>query len=244
VAGELRQFRRDVARRVVQVTLRPRVALEVTSVRLRAPGFAPAPPAAVDLALPAGSTVDVPVPYAAADCAALPGTAQAVLQVDASGPGRTLIVPLADRGLLERLHTRECTDRALAATTSLTVAPTWTPSRRDGRPSLRGTLRLVRRAPGERVVVDGLGAHVVFAVRSDPPRTPLGVLAPDQDRLDIPLELVPTRCDAHALAENKRLSLLGVYVALGNGAARLTTVTPDPASRARLEQFAVAGCRS
>lgn len=239
-AGELRQSRRDGLRRVLQVTLRPQSPLDVTSLRLAADGFSPGGPGA-GAALPAGSRVDLPVPYGAARCDAPPGAARAVLVL---AGGRELVVPLADRGLVARLHAAECADRALAAQVALDVDPVLTAGVVEGRPSLRVVLRLTRRSPGDPVAVTGLGGHVVFTVRSPATGTPLVELAPDAVSATLPLELVASRCDAHALAENKRAGLLGVYVAVADGPPRLVTVTPAPAVRDRLARFAVDGCRA
>lgn len=239
--GELRQFRSDIAARRLQVTLTAQQPLTVTSVALAVEGFGRLAPTVVDAALPVGSPLDLPVPYGAADCAAAPGRAVASLTTaDGRGP---VVLTLADRGLVARLHAAECAERALAEQVELSVDPGWTQGVRDGRPALTGTLRLRRLRAGERVVVDGLGANVVFSVRSDRTGAPLLVLGPDELGASLLVVLVPQRCEAHALAESKRTSLLAAYVGLGDRPPRLTTVTPDPAARARIEAFAVEGCR-
>ena len=102
----------------------------------------------------------------------------------------------------------------------------------------------MRRTPGRRVVLDSLGANVVFSVRADRTSTPLLVLGPDQTEAMVAVLLAPERCDPHALAESKRTSLLAAYLGLGDRIPRLMTITPDRSVRDRLEAFAVAGCRT
>lgn len=239
--GDLRQFRSDASRRVLQVTLKPRVAVAVTGLRLEVEGFEPAPASPQDVELPAGGIVDLPAAYGDAQCPGTPGAARAVVTLAA---GRELVVPLADRGLVARLHADECADRALASQVSFTVDPAMTTGRREGRPALQVVVRARRTAGEDPVTVTGLGGHIVFSVRSPVTTTPLVTLGAADREAELPLELVPTRCDGHALAENKRAGLLGVYVALGAGEPRLVTVVPAPAVQSRLADFAVEGCRA
>lgn len=127
---------------------------------------------------------------------------------------------------------------------SITVSPHLTEQVPDERPVLVGAVRLTRRSPEGRVVVEALGANVVYSLRGVPERRPLLVLEPTAPEAAVVVELSPTRCDPHALAESKATSLLLVYVGLGDAPARLITVTPDPATRLVLGEFAVRGCRS
>ena len=243
VTGELRQFRGNAAQRLVQITLRTTVPMTVGSAYLSAGGFRDGPRRSFEQALPAGAVLDLPVEYGAADCGAMPGAARAVLSVLQDGAAQDLVLPLADRGLVGRLHEAECAERALSEQVSFAVVAGEQGVSDEGRPALPATLRLTRTAPGGRVVVSELGAHIVFSVRPERARTPLLVLEPGEATAEAELELVPTRCEPHALAENKRMGLLGVYVGLGDAAPRLTTVVPDDATRARLTTFAVEGCR-
>jgi hypothetical protein len=239
-SARLRQFRRDLTRRVLQVTVTTREPLRVTGAELAVPGFDPVPATAVDVALEAGATVDLPVAYGAARCSDAPGSAVAVLTTPA---GRVRLA-LDDGGLVARLHKAQCAEQELARAVGLSVGASWVESERDGRPVLRGTLVVTRRERGRRVVVTGLGAHIVLTVRpADPADLPL-VLGPGDAEVQLGIDLVASRCDPHALAENKRMGLLGAYVALGEGEPRLVTVTPDDGSQARLVDFAVRACRS
>lgn len=253
--GELRQFRRDVLLRMIQVTVHARVPLAVRSVQVRAAGFADGPVTTTDVDLPAGAVVDLATGYGRADCTVSSGTGQAVLQASDGASMREILLPLTDAGLLKRLHASECSDRELAAAVEVSVNPQFTPALRKGRPALLGTLRLRRRVDGKQVSITDFGGHIVFTVRADPqPRPPspppgvtpdpLLVLGPEQQSATLPFALIPTRCDPHALAENKRAGVLGVYVSLGDSPSRLTTITPDPAIQQTLRAFTVSGCRA
>lgn len=242
--GVLRQFRADRVKRLVEVTVTPREALSVRAVRLRTGGFTDLPATTVSVDLPAGGTVDLSVPYGTALCDQQPGAASATLTVlpAGGGPAQERELPLPDGGLLGRLHQDDCADAALRQQVDLTAGTSWTRVQRDGRPALRGSLHLARRAPGHRVVLSELGANILFAVRSDTDRVPLLVLGPDDQAADLPVVLESSRCDPHALTESKRTSLINVYVGLDDVSPRLTTVVPDDASRATIEAFAVSGC--
>ncbi|MCW2715442.1 MAG: hypothetical protein JWN88_2489 [Frankiales bacterium] len=239
--GQLRQYRGDAARRTLQVTVTASRPMHVRAVALAAPGFATLPPAPADVGLSPGSRVDLPVPYGAVECGRSPGRASATLSL-ADAPSMT--VELADDGLLARLHSAECAEQELLSQVALTVGTGWEEQVRDGRPVLVGVLTLDRRTPGRRVVVDTLGANIVYSVRGVPDNKPLLVLEPTAPSASVVLELTPTRCDPHALAESKATSLLLVHVGLDDAEPRRITVTPDPASRLVLEEFAVRGCRS
>ena len=237
-AGELRQPRSDRALHRVQVTVTSGLPLRVTAVTLTAGGFAPTGTVPVDVSLPVGSPLDLPVTYGAPDCAAAPGPAVAVLATDELGDLR---LDLDDGGLVARLHEAECVEQALREAVDLAVSPELVETVVDGVPTLTGALLLTRRVTGERVVLDGLGANVVLTVRSDTTAAPLRVLGPDEASLSVPLVLTPSRCEAHALAESKRTSLVTAYLGLGDRAPRLVTVTPDDATRRTVEEFASRG---
>lgn len=241
LTGELRQFRRDRATRTAQVTLTARVPTTVTGIGLSAPGFEDAPVRAFDTDLPVGGPLDVPVAYGRARCASAPGPATATVLTTAG----TVLVPLTDDGLLVRLHEGDCFEQALAQQVALTVSRSWVPATREGRPALQGWVDVVRTGPGDRLVVDDLGANVLFAVSSPGSTgTPLLVLEPGVPRGRVPVLLTPSRCDPHALAESHRTSLVTAYVGLGAQPARLVTLVPDDGVRRRLEDFALATCRA
>lgn len=251
--AELTQYRRDAALRQVQLKLanHGQVDVVVERLRLEAPGFATEPDVDEEARLPPGRRVDLPVPYGRARCDDGPpstagptdGTAVAVVRV-AQGPPREVRLPLpAAGGLLRRLHERDCAQQRLAAAVDVSFAPDWPEGVSAGGPALQPTLVLRRRAGTDTVVVDDVGGHVLLTVRPRPDRPrPLLVLAAGEQVAELPLELVATRCDPHALAESKRTPLLGFYVAVGDDEPRLTFFQADAAATRRLTEFVTRSC--
>jgi hypothetical protein len=252
LSAQVTQFRRDQPLRRVQLRLHNAgsepVALD--AVRLDAPAFAALPDTPRTTRLPPGARVDVPVPYGEVDCAApLEGAdgavAVATLRIG-DGAARQLRVPLGDAGgALARVRERECAVEELAATAELALSSEWPEARAaDGRPALQPVLRVTRRTPSRRVVVDRAGGHVLFTVRArDGREPPLLVLEPGQESAELPLEVVTTRCDAHALAESKRTPLFLFAVGLDEEEPRLLAVTAPDAVLPALSAFAARSCR-
>ena len=233
--GSLLQFRRDAEARQVQVRLQAaRDGVVVTSVELAADGFTPPPVRDRTTTLPAGRPLDLELTLTAPDCTAVPTSVAARVRVaDRAEP---LVVPLEDDGLLRRLHEGECADEALLEQVRIEV--TSLEERGDG--ALRGTVRLTRRAGTDAVRVAGVGPNTVYAV------TPAGELPTltGDGSVDLLLDLVPARCDVHALGESYRTSLIDLRVAVGDANPRVFVFAPAEPVRRRIERFAVDTCRA
>ena len=232
--GSLLQFRRDAEARQVQVRLQAaRDGVVVTSVELAADGFTPPPVRDRTTTLPAGRPLDLELTLTAPDCTAVPTSVAARVRVaDRAEP---LVVPLEDDGLLRRLHEGECADEALLEQVRIEVTSL---ERGDG--ALRGTVRLTRRAGTDAVRVAGVGPNTVYAV------TPAGELPTltGDGSVDLLLDLVPARCDVHALGESYRTSLVDLRIALGDAEPRPFVLAPADPVRRRIESFAVDTCRA
>ena len=88
-----------------------------------------------------------------------------------------------------------------------------------------------------------VGGHVLFTLRARPERpTPLLVLGPDEPSAELPLRLVTTRCDGHALAESKRTGILLLYVGVGDDVPRRIEVAVTTDQLAQLTSFATRSC--
>jgi hypothetical protein len=244
LAAEVKQYRGDIAKRTVAVTVQNRGDRDVLvrSVDLDAGGFADDPPAEVAAEVPAGSQVDLRVPYGEVRCGgARPSTADAArLDVrDADGHSHQVRLALAPGGLLDRLHARECAARALLAVIDVRLSPQWSRAGTE----LRGALVLERRSGQDPVTVVEPGGNVLFTVRPARPATPLATLAADAAAFELPLRITATRCDVHAFADSKRSYVFGVYLTLGSGEPQLVTTTADRVLQRQLDQLARDTCR-
>lgn len=245
LAAEVKQYRSDLAKRTVAVTVdnRGERGVVVRRVALEAAGFPDDPSAEVVAEVPTGSQVDLRVPYGEVRCdVARPGRVPdaALLAVqDAAGEQHDVRVELAPGGLLDRLHARECADEALRAVADVRLSSQW--SREGDR--LAGALVLERRSGTTPVTVVEPGGNVLFTVRPAEPGTPVGRLAPSAPALEVPLRITATRCDVHALADSKRSYVFSFYVALGGAEPQLVTTTADTPLQRQLDQLVMDTCR-
>ena len=251
--GTLAQNREDEVRGVAVVRLTAGEPGTVASLRLQWPGFAPAADSSPGYPLVPGVPVDLPVAYGPALCGTStegapladppPPTAAPSAQVVLAGSGGPTVVVLDDSAsldLAQRLYTRSCRAQALEAAVGLTLAPTWTPTRRaDGSPGLAGTLVVELRAVGESARVVALEGSVLMDFD---PRTALPAPVAG-DRLALPVVVGTSgRCDGHALGEAKKTYELTVLISLGEAEAAPVLVRPDPQVRPRMWRTILAGC--
>ncbi len=249
--GTLLQYRRDAARRVLQLQVRSaRPGLVVEDVELRAAGFAPTRRTGASTALRPGAPVDLPLPLSEARCGAdAAGASSALLHVrEDGGPARPVLLGLPAAGaLLARLHGPECAERELRRTVDVALVGGWVPDGADGS-ARRTTLQLRRLVPeGPRVVVPELQSGVLFTVRTSAEPgagvpSPVVVLEPGAPVAEVPLVVRATRCDAHALAESKRTTQLRVPVEVDGREAVQLVLQPDQAGRDLLVQYATQAC--
>jgi hypothetical protein len=238
--GSLLQFRRDVARRRVEVRLvAANTGLVAESLTVRAPGLSLERDRPVDAALRTGPGLDLPVVMGEPDCTVDPGPAVAVVGLrDATGARRTVEVPLDDDGLVARLHEADCADRAVRAQADVRVVRIHPVQTADG-PAMRVEIELARISGDDPVRVTGTGANTVYTI------SPVGPL-PTLDgevAVSLVIDMLPSRCDPHGLGESYRTSLIDLVVALGDAEPRPFVLTPDTDVRRRLETFAVETCR-
>ncbi len=230
--GSLLQFRRDAEARRVQVRLTAaREGLVVTSTELVANGFTPPPVRERTTALPARRPLDLELTLTAPDCSVAPTSVVARVVLD--GRAEPLDVPLDDDGLLRRLHDAECADEALLEQVRIEVV-----SLDEAPGALRATVRLTRIGGRDAVRIAGVGPNTVYAI------TPVGDLPTlsGDGSVDLLLDLEPARCDAHALGESYRTSLVDLRIALGDAGPRPFVLAPADPVRQEIEAFAVDTC--
>jgi hypothetical protein len=240
VEGQLLQFRRDVARRRVEVRLvASNAGLVVEALTVRAPGLDLHRDRPVEAELRPGAGLDLPVVMGEPDCAVVPGSAVAVVALrDGTGARRTVEVPLADDGLLTRLQEADCADRALRAQADIEVAAV-EPVRTSDGPALRIDIRLTRRSGDDPVRITATGANTVYTMTAVGPLPTL-----HQGTATLVVDMLPSRCDPHGLGESYRTSLIDLVVALGDADPRPFVLTPEDDVRRQIENFAVDTCHA
>lgn len=215
LSGDLVQQRRDVESGAVQVelTLDPEApAVDVASVRLRTSAFPDAVRGTAVL-VPPGFTIDVPVSLGAPVCsddtsegvgadasdgATLPATAELAL-----ADGSTADVALPDAaGYLARIHATACTAQRTAAVVPAAWDPAWTTTGAGADLRAVGVLHLGPVAAGHRVDLREVTSTPLFSWRLRDAAAPVFLGAGQS--ADLAVVLDPARCDAHAVADDKR----------------------------------------
>lgn len=216
LSADLVQQRADVELGRIQLELElaeGAAPLDVTGVQLRSAAFHAAAATgrvSAGVRVAAGSVVDVPVALgAAADCTpqesrdpsgeqAAPLPATAVLTLS-DGSTATAALPDAHR-YLARAHAEACTAAAAAAVVPARWDPVWTTTGTGADLRATGVLHLGPVAPGGAAALEGIGSTPLFHWRlpGGPVRLEAGQSA------DVAVVLDPARCDAHALADDKR----------------------------------------
>jgi hypothetical protein len=229
VSVRLLQYRSDIGphRLQLEVVNGSSSALVVRRARLLTSGYR-TPPAwndPVAAEIPAGATVDLPAALGAATCPRA-GTPRAELTLAVKGTTRTVTVPTADaNGTLATLHRGDCfAQRAARIATFAFTALT---------PGAGRTASLTLEVRPGPDAAQGLTVERVL---------PTTLLSPTRSRNDwavgrrvgvahdpIVLAAVPTRCDLHAIAEDKLGSVLPVSVRLADGSSGLVQVVAPPA---------------
>lgn len=217
------QYRRDEQRDALQVKVTnegPEPVL-VSRVGLSTPTFRAAVEQDKDSVIAPGLSVDLTLPLGEPDCdASLAAEATVTLDVD----GRAVQLPVVT-DVLSRINVRRCQVESVNEVVSLSLAPDWTATEFQGRPSVTGRLLIAAGARPETTTVTVDGATTLFTV-AEPQRADVPVGA---GPLTLPVHLVMTRCDAHAVAEDKKGYLLPVDVAVaGRPAIRVEVPVPVP----------------
>jgi hypothetical protein len=246
------QGRTDVASRRIEVSVTNDGAaqLEVTAVRLTAPQFAEAAIWPKDgTTVRPGTSTDLRVPLPPADCSGDGPAAVTLGFRDADGREREATVVPEDRfDRLPALRAEDCLAVAVAAVASLT---------------LRAPIRVaevggVRTATLDLVVepTGGAGSFTIDTVTgttllaaADPGtgarREQLGIarrVDAEATKTTVPLAFVPNRCDAHAIAEDKRGTILPLHVTTDDGTTGIVPVAADPDIRSALYAFVTEAC--
>lgn len=199
--------------------------------------------------VPAGSARDLPVALGPVACeSAEPTSPDAARVVIALADGTTAetLLPLHDDAILAAALERDCRIEAVRAHAEIRPpdALEWTPG--AGRPAILSYAVLPTGAEGTLTVrsanpttllglVDGTGA------RATP--LPIGLVIDSSSApTTIDLAIVPARCDAHAIAEDKQGTLMPFDIVTSDGAQGQVRIGVSDAVRTQIYDFVTDYC--
>ncbi|MEV0619904.1 hypothetical protein AB0I81_41760 [Nonomuraea sp. NPDC050404] len=211
-------------------------------VQLVTPSFKTLPPERSGSVIGKTERTDLQIPYGAANCSpqglpeVRPATVVAHVGAGSEQPRRVVFqVPHPDP-LLARLLRDECSEFLIKQAVSIEFGPEW----KESGKVMRGSLLLTRRGPGV-VTLNDIGGTTHYMATGE--GRPLATLAAGAQRLEVPVELTPARCDAHAFAEAKKAFLFPVRATIDGGEERVVIVTPPKPRQDSLIDYALRACR-
>ena len=244
VEAALLQQRSDVAAHQAQVRIRngSEGDLVVGDVTVRDPRFRTPAVRVVErtTTLAPGASVDVRIQLGQVDCdRADAGEATLTLSYTVDGAPRAATAPIAEQiPFLEALHAAECL-RARVEEAAAVDLGHFTPSE----PGSPATLELVVGPAHEgataRVELTGIRETNLLTFTGGSPH-PLA-LRPGADRRVVDLPLLPSRCDPHAVQEDKRGTVFRVEVSV-DGEEGAFDLAASPELRARILTWVADWC--
>ena len=239
---EIRQARSDWALRVVQVRVTNDGPGDVTvrTARLVSPDDDGVATSDRERPVRAGVDRDLSVALGEPDCTSpTSGPASVELDlVDDTGRTSTLVVAPDDpQGHLARIHGEDCAAAAVAAGATLALDDTITTAPVDGRLAATLTLGVTPVAGGPTVVITQVDGTVLLAPVGGATSWPV-----DAAQTRIPLQVVPSRCDAHAVAEDKRGTFFGVHATVDGEPQTVFYVASSDELRGALHEFVGESC--
>lgn len=243
---EVAQARTDRVARVVELQVRNRGPRDVTVVRARLDAGTVAGESTQGRDVAAGRVRPVRVPLGPTTCdAPTGGPLRVELDVTTAdgGAGTVVLTPTDEADDLPRIHGEDCAAQAVAAGLDLRLADDLA-VRDEGGASVADVTLLVTPVPG--------GPQVrVVSVRATTLLRPAGAVgewrvdvdsaAPPPDGRLV-LATVPARCDLHAIAEDKRGTVLGVLTVVDGVEQPLVYVAAPPTLRGALYDYVLAAC--
>lgn len=228
VDAQLAQWRSDVAERMAQVRISNQSETELVISRLTFEDdwFDGVATRDTTSTIAVGGVTDLRIELPPVVCDGIPSGAdrasRVVLQVE--GVGEVTLDLVDALGFSERLHARECLHREVDGVARIDVVgfePSDAPA--------PGSLELAVRPGGADATVDVVELRTTnllqFADRGGAHR--LGVrISGDDDPFTIGVPLVPSRCDPHAVLEDKRGTIFGLEVRLGERDGVIELVSP------------------
>lgn len=260
VSLEIRQSRADWADRLVQVRLSndsPR-GLTVRELRLDSQLFDGTAGSRTEQVVLAGTSREVSVALGRARCGGVgesggagrgPGdagrsgatTVSIELADDGGRQGILVLAPPDPNGHLERIHAEDCAAAAVAAGARLALGAALRTSEVAGTLVAVVELRVVPVPGGPLVEITGIEDTVLL----QPPRegdVGWAPARPGTGPQTIGLDVIPTRCDPHAVAEDKRGTFFGVHARVDGIDQHVFYLPAGDALRADLRAFVGEHC--
>ena len=244
------QYRDDIVanRLQLQVTNGLSRQLSMASVQLRWSGMDSAL-TELSAVLGIGQRVDLPVALVAPICLidgttiGTPPPLSDARVVFTLVDGTTELAAVVDtKGALVALHAAGCEREMISQQISLEFVD-FARERVDGRDVTVAALQMRRGTADGRALVLSSGNTIPFTLMSgaDNP-TPLLTLKAGDSLIDLPVQFLEARCDAHAVAEAKQPFRFVMQVQLGDEAPRPYVVEPPADLHAEMLATAAAGC--
>ena len=261
ITVEVHQTRTDVAAHTLQVavTNSSGATLAIESLVLHSDQFvAPARWPKESTTIAPGVTADLPVPLAAVNCEAGWSLPQIDLKYRVGdGAAQSLTLEASDRlGQLAQISAVDCLFASVAEIVAITASTTPTILATSEIPTARLDLTLRPTGAIGTVTVRGVRSTTLLTVSAHPAGSGMqGMDAPgatpsaslpltltgSDEPVVLSLDIRPARCDAHAIAEDKRGTIFPLDVVVGDSSGEIAVAASD-AVREDLYSFVRAAC--
>ncbi|GEA86506.1 hypothetical protein [Cellulomonas cellasea] len=164
--------------------------------------------------------------------------------VDEAGRRGTLeVAPEDPNGHLARIHGEDCAAVAVARGGTLTLGPQLaTRQEPDGRWVGTVELTLAPRAGGPEIGVDAVERTVLLDPAPGGAQWTAALSTAPGGARTVRLDVVPARCDPHAVAEDKRGTAFGVHARVDGVPQHVFHVTADDDLRGLVHDFVALAC--
>ncbi len=244
VSVTLGQWRSDEAAHRLQVAVRNTSDTPVyfADLQLVTPSLTTVPVQKADSTIKRTARTDLPIPYGKAVCPSQglpevrPATVVAHVRAGSEQRLRRVVFPVPHPDpVLARLVRDECSEHLIRQAAELAFGPTW----EQHGDAMRTTLILTRRGPGA-VTVHSIGGTTHYLVTGG--ETLRAELDASAQRAEVPVEITPARCDAHAFAEAKKAFMFPARASVDGGEERVVILTPPEQVQKRLIRYAADVC--
>jgi hypothetical protein len=244
VSVSIKQYRLDYAPRALQISVTngSDEPVTVTSAAFASSHFADDGTAwGRDVAVPAGRTRDLRVLLGSPVCDAAAGAAPEVslaFTTADGATGRATVVPEDALGTIAKVTAEDCIAERSAAIATVTTGDALRTEQRGGRPV--ALLELSATPTGEQgaLSIASVGRTTLITPASPGDTWPLGWrLDAASPPLATTLEIIPSNCNPHILAEDKRGTYLPLAVTLDDGTSGIVPIDVGPEVRAEIYAY-------